>query len=69
MNYDYYGNKLAVASSDGSVIIYNVENTNNFVKYSELQNLGKPVMRVLWAHPKFGSVLATVLYDRTINLW
>ncbi|CAF3863111.1 unnamed protein product [Rotaria sp. Silwood2] len=28
-----------------------------------------PMIRVTWAHPEFGGILATVAYDRFVNVW
>jgi len=27
------------------------------------------ICRVAWAHPEFGGMLATVAYDRFVNVW
>jgi hypothetical protein len=27
------------------------------------------IFRVTWAHPEFGGILATVAYDRFVNVW
>ncbi|KAF4724146.1 GTPase-activating protein S13, partial [Perkinsus olseni] len=35
----------------------------------ELRGHGSPVWQVSWAHPKYGSILASVGYDRQIIIW
>jgi len=65
---DYYGTRLATCSSDKSVKIFEVkEGTQTLV--TDLRGHEGPVWQVAWAHPKFGSILATCSYDRKVILW
>ena len=65
---DYYGTRLATCSSDKSVKIFEVkEGTQTHV--ADLRGHEGPVWQVAWAHPKFGSILATCSYDRKVILW
>lgn len=61
---DYYGNRLATCSSDRTVKIF--EN-NSMV--AELKGHEGPVWQVAWAHPKFGSLLASCSYDKKVFVW
>jgi protein transport protein SEC13 len=59
---DYYSRKLATASSDRTVKIWDVHGE----KYSLAETLkghDGPVWQVAWAHPKFGVLLASCSYD------
>lgn len=65
---DYYGKRLATASSDHSIRIWDVSTeTQNFV--AELKGHEGPVWQISWAHPKFGNMLASCSYDKRIIVW
>ena len=65
---DYYGTRLATCSSDKSVKIFEVKDgTQTLV--TDLRGHEGPVWQVAWAHPKYGSILATCSYDRKVILW
>ncbi|KAG8061639.1 hypothetical protein GUJ93_ZPchr0003g16928 [Zizania palustris] len=67
---DYYGNCLATASSDTTVKIINigVASTPSQLLATLSGHYG-PVWRVGWAHPKFGSILASCGYDGRVIVW
>ncbi|KAJ2162246.1 GTPase-activating protein S13 [Coemansia sp. RSA 552] len=65
---DYYGKRLATCSSDGSIHIFEVSGKQQ--KFlAALKGHSGPVWQVAWAHPKFGSVLASCSYDGTVLIW
>lgn len=59
---DYYGKRLATCSSDRNIKVYHVEGD---VQGQEQVLTGHegPVWQVSWAHPKFGTILASCSYD------
>ncbi|KAF4674909.1 GTPase-activating protein S13 [Perkinsus chesapeaki] len=65
---DYYGKRLATASGDSTVRIWDVS-TEQQVLLGELRGHSSPVWQVSWAHPMYGSVIASVGYDRQIIIW
>ncbi|EER15511.1 protein transport protein sec13, putative, partial [Perkinsus marinus ATCC 50983] len=65
---DYYGKRLATASGDSTVRVWDVS-TEQQALLGELRGHSSPVWQVSWAHPKYGSVLASVGYDRQIIIW
>ncbi|MQL84838.1 hypothetical protein Taro_017350, partial [Colocasia esculenta] len=69
---DYYGKRLATASSDGTIKIIGVSSGSSSSSSQPLATLSGhqgPVWRVAWAHPKFGSVLASCGYDGRVIIW
>ncbi|XP_070397441.1 protein SEC13 homolog isoform X2 [Dermacentor albipictus] len=65
---DYYGTRLATCSSDKSVKVFDVKNGTQKM-LAVLTGHEGPVWQVAWAHPVFGSLLASCSYDRTVCLW
>ncbi|KAJ1723263.1 GTPase-activating protein S13 [Coemansia erecta] len=65
---DYYGKRLATCSSDGTIHLFEINGKQQkFV--ATLKEHSGPVWQVSWAHPKFGSVLASCSYDGTVLIW
>jgi protein transport protein SEC13 len=65
---DYYGKRLATASSDRTIKIFDViDGRHNLVAH--LRGHEGPVWQVAWAHPKFGNLLASCSYDRKVIIW
>jgi protein transport protein SEC13 len=59
---DYYARKLATASSDRTIQIFEIQN-DLYNKSAVLMGHEGPVWQVAWAHPKFGVLLASCSYD------
>lgn len=66
---DYYGKRLATASSDKTIKIFEIEGTENYRLVETLIGHEGPVWQVAWAHPKFGSILASCSYDGKAIIW
>lgn len=66
---DYYGKRLATASSDTLIKIVGVSNNSTSQHLATLSGHHGPVWQVAWAHPKFGSLLASCSYDGTVIIW
>ncbi|XP_078446655.1 protein transport protein SEC13 homolog A-like isoform X2 [Wolffia australiana] len=68
---DYYGKRLATASSDNSIKIIAVNGDPSFPSQSLATLTGHqgPVWQVSWAHPRFGSILASCSYDGRVIIW
>ncbi|KAL0380467.1 UNVERIFIED_CONTAM: protein transport protein SEC13A [Sesamum angustifolium] len=65
---DYYGKRLATASSDNAIKIIGVSNSRS-QHHATLTGHQGPVWQVAWAHPKFGSILASCSYDGKVVIW
>ena len=61
---DYYGKRLATCSSDRTIKIF-----NGTTLLQTLQGHEGPVWQIKWAHPKFGSILASCSYDSKVFVW
>ncbi|KJE89028.1 protein transporter SEC13 [Capsaspora owczarzaki ATCC 30864] len=65
---DFFGKRLATASSDRTIRIFDVVgDKHTFV--TELKGHEGPVWQVAWAHPKYGNILASCSYDRKVIIW
>ena len=67
--FDYYGSKLATASSDRTVRVFSVTAGQQPQPLATLHGHEGPVWQVAWAHPKWGTVLASCSYDRKVIIW
>ncbi|CAF5176618.1 unnamed protein product, partial [Rotaria magnacalcarata] len=68
--FNFYGTRMATCSSDGYVRIYDLhDNTWRQSGYFSLSSQPGPMIRVIWAHPEFGGIIAAVSYDRFVNVW
>ena len=95
---DYYGRRLATASSDRSIRIFDVEADDSYRLADSLQayvpplflspgeadiphsltdllvqppdcSHDGPVHALAWAHPSFGSILASCSFDGKVLIW
>ncbi|KAI8068248.1 WD40 repeat-like protein [Gongronella butleri] len=65
---DYYSRRLATASSDKTIKIFDVEGDTQRLM-DTLSGHDAPVWQVAWAHPKFGNILASCSYDGRVFIW
>jgi protein transport protein SEC13 len=65
---DYYGQKLATASSDRTIKVFEIAGDQQNL-LAELKGHDGPVWQVSWAHPKFGNMLASSSYDGNVCIW
>ncbi|QDZ17784.1 putative protein transport protein Sec13 [Chloropicon primus] len=68
VQFDYYGKKVATASSDRMVKIFEVVG-NEQKLVADLAGHEGPVWQVSWAHPKFGNLLASCSFDQRVMVW
>ena len=66
--FDYYGRRLATCSSDKTVKIFDVVGEQH-VHLADLRGHEGPVWQVAWAHPKFGTLLASCSFDHRVIVW
>lgn len=68
VQFDYYGRRLATCSSDRTVKIFEVVGDRQTL-LADLQGHEGPVWQVCWAHPKYGSLLASCSFDHRVIVW
>eukprot|EP00762_Andalucia_godoyi_P007720 ANDGO_07890.mRNA.1 Protein transport protein SEC13 len=78
---DFHARKLATASSDRSIRIFDVPAASSssaaaaaapgsLRPVAEIRQAHDgPVWAVAWAHPRFGTLLASCSYDRKVKVW
>lgn len=64
--FDYYGKKLATASSDRTVRVFEVTGDSQHTEVEVITGHDGAVWQVAWAHPMFGVLLASCSYDGTV---
>ncbi|KAF5840365.1 WD40-repeat-containing domain protein [Dunaliella salina] len=65
---DYYGRRLATCSSDKTVKVFEIVGDKQ-AHLADLRGHEGPVWQVCWAHPKFGSLLASCSFDHRVIVW
>jgi protein transport protein SEC13 len=65
---DYYGKRLATASSDRTIKIFEVTKDAQ-TELTTLKHHDGPVWQVSWAHPSHGNLLASCSYDGRVCIW
>lgn len=65
---DYYGRRLATCSSDRTIKIFTIDGDTHTLN-TTLKGHEAPVWSVAWAHPKFGSILASCAFDGKVVIW
>jgi WD40 repeat protein len=65
---DYYGRRLATCSSDRTIKIFEISGENR-TPVADLRGHEGPVWQISWAHPKFGTLLASCSFDHKVIIW
>jgi len=65
---DYYGKRVAAAAANNTVAVWDITDGQQRPAGNLTGHEG-PIWKVSWAHPKFGSLLATCSYDMKVMIW
>merc|ERR1712216_309859 len=66
--YDYYGRRVATCSSDRTIKVFDVAGETQTL-LANLTGHDGPVWMCAWAHPKFGTLLASCSFDHKVIIW
>lgn len=66
---DYYGKRMATCSSDRTIKIFELIGDNDYKHTADIKGHEGPVWQISWAHPQFGSILASCSYDHKVFIW
>jgi len=73
VSYDFYGKRIATCSSDQFIKVWDLVTDENgesrWEKNDEWKKHDGSVLRVSWAHPEYGQVIASSSVDRTVRIW
>lgn len=66
---DFYGRRLATCSADRTIKIFDIGTPGTQTLIDTLKGHEGPVWQLSWAHPKFGTILASAGYDGRVIIW
>lgn len=66
--FDYYGRRLATCSSDRTIKVFELSGEHR-QQIADLRGHEGPVWQVSWAHPRYGSLLASCSFDHRVIVW
>ncbi|KAH3679634.1 hypothetical protein WICMUC_000866 [Wickerhamomyces mucosus] len=70
VSYDFYGKQLATCSSDQHIKVFDLDSINNeWILNDSWKAHDSTIVKLDWASPEFGKILASVSYDKTIRIW
>ncbi|CDK24080.1 unnamed protein product [Kuraishia capsulata CBS 1993] len=68
--YDFYGRQLATCSSDQHIKVFDLDpNTSEWILNDSWKAHDSSVVKVAFAAPEFGHILASISYDRSVKIW
>ncbi|KAG1796554.1 WD40-repeat-containing domain protein [Suillus variegatus] len=65
--YDFYGLRLATCSLDQRIKVWQVDESNG--NWNVEDDWKASMLEDAWAHPEFGTILASASFDRTVKIW
>nr|GAT50984.1 predicted protein [Mycena chlorophos] len=69
-SYDFYGLQLATCSLDQRIKVWQMDDaTGNWVPEDDWKAHDAAISKVSWAHPEFGTIIASSSFDRTVKIW
>ncbi|KAJ7074974.1 WD40-repeat-containing domain protein [Mycena belliarum] len=69
-SYDFYGLRLATCSLDQRIKVWQLDETNgSWAVEDDWKAHDAAVSKLSWAHPEFGTIIASASFDRTVKVW
>ncbi|EIW70255.1 hypothetical protein M231_02761 [Tremella mesenterica] len=69
LTYDFYGERLATCSADQKIKLFHRSSEGTWDLETEWKAHDAPIIKLSFAHPSHGSLLASCSHDRTIRIW
>ncbi|ODQ65708.1 WD40 repeat-like protein [Nadsonia fulvescens var. elongata DSM 6958] len=70
ISYDFYGRRLVTCSSDQHIKVFEKNNeTQSWDLSDSWKAHDSSIVRVIWASPEFGQILASCSHDGTVKIW
>lgn len=73
VSYNYYGKRLVTCSSDQRLKVWDFNETGHGEAKWEVNDSWKAhdcsILKVIWANPEFGQVIASCSFDRQVKIW
>eukprot|EP00049_Salpingoeca_infusionum_P007852 m.126848 g.126848 ORF g.126848 m.126848 type:complete len:334 (-) comp13844_c0_seq8:1235-2236(-) len=66
--FNYYGTQFATCGGDHEIHIWRQQNSS-WQQTSTLRQHQQAVLRVVWAHPEYGNVIASCSLDKYVMIW
>lgn len=67
--FDYYGRTLATCSSDRHIKVFRLNEVGKWILRDSWKAHDASIVKLAWAPPEFGEILASVSYDKTLRIW
>lgn len=67
--YDFYGDRLATASSDRRIKVFRKDTGKGWELDSKWDAHNGSIQSISWAHPEYGRLIASGSYDGTVAIW
>ncbi|EGO03447.1 hypothetical protein SERLA73DRAFT_174926 [Serpula lacrymans var. lacrymans S7.3] len=68
--YDFYGLRLATGSIDQRIKVWQLDESNgNWKVEDDWKAHDAAISKICWAHPEFGTIIASSSFDRTVKIW
>ncbi|KAJ7199215.1 WD40-repeat-containing domain protein [Mycena pura] len=69
-SYDFYGLHLATCSLDQRIKVWQLDETNgSWTLEDDWKAHDAAVSKISWAHPEFGTIIASSSFDRAVKVW
>lgn len=69
IQFDYYGKRVAIASSDMHIKVWDPAEDGQFQCSSDWKAHNGTIWKISWAYPEFGQLLASCSSDRLVHIW
>jgi WD40 repeat protein len=69
ISFNYFGTRLAMCSADGNIQVWDLFDSKWKMSCKWPSGHSGAIFKVRWAHPEYGSLLATCSFDKTVIIF